>query len=230
MARFVSFVVIISILASNAHQSLLDNDGNIEDKFISVPSAKEASKYMNDYTVSYDMFLHIYTTYLLLMLYPIPSCIYNLPEAHLKYLTSEEHMAGTKGDLKMADYVHRKFQSYGLINSVIEEMPATLSFPKAEPPSLELIDVSKSADTPTILFKAALAEKILPEDHTSDSWLRNHTFLGYSPSGEVMESVVYANFGRPEDFDALEKLGVNVKGKIVLVRYGKCFRGLKVRG
>jgi len=39
---------------------------------------------------------------------------------------------------------------------------------------------------------------------------------------------VYANYGRPEDFDALESLGVDVKGKIVLVRYGKCFRGLKV--
>ncbi len=41
--------------------------------------------------------------------------------------------------------------------------------------------------------------------------------------------VVYANYGRPEDFSALEKLGVDVRGKIVLVRYGELFRGLKVR-
>jgi hypothetical protein len=41
--------------------------------------------------------------------------------------------------------------------------------------------------------------------------------------------VVYANYGTPDDFAALEALGVDVKGKIVLARYGKCFRGLKVR-
>ena len=37
------------------------------------------------------------------------------------------------------------------------------------------------------------------------------------------------NYGRPEDFAALEKMGIDVKGKIVLVRYGELFRGLKVR-
>ena len=54
-------------------------------------------------------------------------------------------------------------------------------------------------------------------------------FHGYGVSGGGEGQVVYANFGRPEDFEALEKMGIEVKGKIVLARYGGLFRGLKVR-
>jgi N-acetylated-alpha-linked acidic dipeptidase len=53
-------------------------------------------------------------------------------------------------------------------------------------------------------------------------------YNAYSPSGDVTEPIVYANYGRPEDFAALDKLGVDVHGRIVLVRYGKNFRGVKV--
>ena len=53
-------------------------------------------------------------------------------------------------------------------------------------------------------------------------------FNGMSPSGDVEADVVYANYGTPEDFEKLEKLKVDVRGKIVLVRYGQNFRGVKV--
>jgi N-acetylated-alpha-linked acidic dipeptidase len=52
-------------------------------------------------------------------------------------------------------------------------------------------------------------------------------YNAYSPSGDVEAAVVYANYGRPEDFKALDDLGIDVRGKIVLVRYGKNFRGVK---
>ncbi len=52
-------------------------------------------------------------------------------------------------------------------------------------------------------------------------------FNGSSPSGDVEAEVVYANYGRPEDFKKLEELKVDVKGKIVIVRYGDNFRGVK---
>ena len=58
-----------------------------------------------------------------------------------------------------------------------------------------------------------------------DAW---PAFHGYGVSGDVTGQVVYANYGRPEDFEALERLGVSVKGKVVLARYGALFRGLKV--
>src|SRR5258708_13454756 len=53
-------------------------------------------------------------------------------------------------------------------------------------------------------------------------------FNGMSPSGDVEADVVYANYGTPEDFEKLDKLKVDVHGKIVLVPYGQNFRGLKV--
>jgi N-acetylated-alpha-linked acidic dipeptidase len=52
-------------------------------------------------------------------------------------------------------------------------------------------------------------------------------FNGMSPSGDAEAEVVYANYGTPEDFEKLEKLKVDVRGKIVLVRYGQNFRGVK---
>ena len=54
-------------------------------------------------------------------------------------------------------------------------------------------------------------------------------FLGYSPSGKAEGDLVYVNYGRVEDFDKLKNLSVNVTGKIAIMRYGKIFRGNKVR-
>jgi N-acetylated-alpha-linked acidic dipeptidase len=55
------------------------------------------------------------------------------------------------------------------------------------------------------------------------------TFNGYSPSGEAEAQVVYANYGREEDFAELEQTGIEIRGKIVIARYGKLFRANKVR-
>jgi N-acetylated-alpha-linked acidic dipeptidase len=54
-------------------------------------------------------------------------------------------------------------------------------------------------------------------------------YNAYSPSGDVSGQLVYANYGLPQDYAALEGLGVDVRGKIVLVRYGGSFRGVKAQ-
>jgi N-acetylated-alpha-linked acidic dipeptidase len=54
-------------------------------------------------------------------------------------------------------------------------------------------------------------------------------YNAYSPSGDVTGELVYANYGLPEDYEALERLGVDVRGKIVIVRYGQSFRGVKAK-
>ncbi len=54
-------------------------------------------------------------------------------------------------------------------------------------------------------------------------------YNAYSPKGDVTGELVYANYGLPADYEALEKLGVNVRGKIVIVRYGESFRGVKAK-
>ena len=78
------------------------------------------------------------------------------------------------------------------------------------------------------IFSASLSEGELPNDATSGSRWRNMTFNAYSPSGQVEGDLVYANYGSPDDFDALARMGVSVENKIVIMRYGSTFRGLKV--
>lgn len=144
-------------------------------------------------------------------------------EAHLKYITSRSHVAGTDGDFAMAEYVRAQMESYGL-DSKIENVTVSLNYPE-ESPSLTLIPTAAGAKVEVV----DLEERMLAEDKTSDTVWRNHTFHGYAPSGDATGSLVYANYGRPKDFATLLALGVNVSGKIVLVRYGENFRGLKVR-
>lgn len=145
---------------------------------------------------------------------PSPSSL----RSYLRALTRTSHVAGTPGDYADAHYVLDQFLSFGF-DAVLEEVDVMLSAPRSRP----------SLSAPSIGYEAALSEDDLgPFDPTSGAtrW-RNHTFVAYSPSGSVSAPLVYANYGRPQDFDALENAGVSVEGKIVLVRYGECFRGLK---
>ncbi|KAL3916396.1 MAG: hypothetical protein SGILL_005199, partial [Bacillariaceae sp.] len=173
----------------------------------------------------------------------------------LYFITREPHVAGTKGDRLMADFVATEFQQAGIPNVSTFDLQVLLNYPKS-PPQLELVEpyfdrdrrfVGRPSNTTTrfsssnlrkkhhphkLIYKATLSEDLVDQalDDTTDTYWRNHTFHGYSPSGRIENShVVYANYGRPRDFDLLEKSGVSVKGRVVLVRYGQCFRGLKVR-
>ena len=139
--------------------------------------------------------------------------------ANLKRITSKPHVAGTPGDHAMAVFVRDEIRKAG-ISADIDPQRVLLRAPVQR--SLDLVDGAGK-----LVAKLPLSEAILPSDPTSDTWWRNHTFNAYSPSGEVTAPVVYANFGFPEDFEALKAAGVEVRGKIALMRYGKCFRGLK---
>ena len=140
--------------------------------------------------------------------------------ASLKHLTSKPHVAGTQGDYEMALFVRDTLRSSGILNAALDEQRTLLTYPVQR--SLDLVD-----DSGAVVCTAPLAEDVMPTDPTSDTWWRNHTFNGYSPSGNVSAPIVYANFGFPEDFEALRAAGVQIEGSIVLMRYGKCFRGLK---
>ena len=138
--------------------------------------------------------------------------------ASLEHITSRPHVAGTEGDLYMAQFVAKRFQEAG-INAVLDPQKVLLTYPRS---SLKLLDGSGH-----VVASASLSEDILASDNTSDTWWRNHSFNGYSPSGQVTAPVIYANYGLPEDFETLKAAGVEVNGSIVLMRYGECFRGLK---
>jgi N-acetylated-alpha-linked acidic dipeptidase len=139
-------------------------------------------------------------------------------ERNLRFLTSEPHLAGTDGSRRVAEYLRDQYQSFGL-EAELATYKVWLPHPKEV--RLELL-------TPE---KKVLGTQEDPFERDPDS-LNKSAVLGYngfSPSGEVTAPVVYANYGLPADYKRLAELDVNVEGKIVLVRYGGAFRGVKVR-
>jgi N-acetylated-alpha-linked acidic dipeptidase len=131
-------------------------------------------------------------------------------------LTQTPHIAGSPEDYKTAQYVLEQFRAAGL-EAEIKEYQVLLPLPKEV--KIDLLEpVSREGPTPEedgAIDRAAQAARAMP------------AFNAYSPSGEVTAQVVYANYGLPEDYARLKQLGIEVAGKIVLVRYGKCFRGVK---
>ncbi len=138
---------------------------------------------------------------------------------HLRRLTAEPHVAGTKEDYATAIYVRDQIRSYG-INSELKEYEVLLPYPKA-PSIVELIRPRRQ--------RLAVHEAVIPEDPSSSSTKIIPLFNGYSPSGDVTAPLVYVNYGLPPDYEALKKLGVDVTGKIAIARYGNSFRGVKAK-
>ncbi|GAC1463761.1 MAG: transferrin receptor-like dimerization domain-containing protein [Isosphaeraceae bacterium] len=146
--------------------------------------------------------------------------------AWLRTLTEEPHVAGTPADHRTALFVRDKLREWGW-QADLAEYEVLLNYPRpiirgvGPSPSIELVLPEPR--------KLSLGEAPNPADRDSASPAAFPAFHGYGVSGDVTEQVVYANYGRPEDFAALDRLGIAVKDKIVLVRYGALFRGLKVR-
>src|SRR5207245_3707980 len=76
-------------------------------------------------------------------------------------------------------------------------------------------------------FVASLRETALSHDPTTGQPDQLPTFNAYAADGDVTAELVYVNYGRPEDYHVLDSLGVSVRGKIVIARYGQSWRGIK---
>lgn len=139
-------------------------------------------------------------------------------ERHLLILTEEPHPAGSEAGYKVAFYIDSVFKSYGL-NSKIVEYWAYLPYP--DEVSLEMTQPYK------IKFELKETRWIWDKDTYEDSIFT--FFNAYSPDGEVEAQVVYVNYGLPEDYKKLKEMGIDVRGKIVIARYGKSFRGVKAK-
>lgn len=141
----------------------------------------------------------------------------NLARNWSERYTHETHLAGS---YPLANWTAQKFEEYGL-ETKIEDYYVYLNTPKDN--GLSLLKNDK------VIYTATLLEDEIPEDPTSYGDDRVPAFHGYSASGNVTGEYFYANYGRKQDFDQLAELGVNMTGKIAVVRYGLIYRGLKVR-
>ena len=138
--------------------------------------------------------------------------------AHSKFLSLQPHMAGTPAQARTRDYVVSQMKSWGLETEV-----RSYSIWMPHPVSTR---VWRIAPDP---IELNLQEGPIPEDTTSVAFPQVIAFNGYGAAGDVRGDVVYVNYGLIEDYAQLDSMGVSVKGKIAIARYGRSFRGIKAR-
>ncbi|KAJ1955671.1 hypothetical protein EC988_001753, partial [Linderina pennispora] len=137
---------------------------------------------------------------------------------NLQKYTSETRLGGR--NKKFVEYTRDYFLKLGLDTQVAEYYP-WLNYPVDQRVALF------NATTGQVHFEAGLKEDAIPGDPATEYASNLPAFHGYSADGNVTGQLVYANYGSHEDFKALKAAGISVKDKIVLVRYGDVFRGLK---
>jgi N-acetylated-alpha-linked acidic dipeptidase len=137
----------------------------------------------------------------------------------LKTLTAEPHLAATPEDHKTAEFVAQKFRAAGLDTEIVPYR-VLLNQPK-------VVRVEAFGADGHQLMSGPTRERVDGDPFQDDPRVVM-PFNGSSGSGDVTGEVVYANYGRLEDFDELAKQNIDLHGKIVITRYGGNFRGVKV--
>ena len=137
----------------------------------------------------------------------------------LKTLTIEPHLAATPEDRKTAEYVASKFRAAGLQTEIVPYR-VLLNWPK-------VVRVEAWDERGHLLMSGPTPEHV-EGDPAADNSRVVMPFNGSSGSGDVTAEVVYANYGRAEDFNELAARNIDLHGKIVICRYGSNFRGVKV--
>jgi N-acetylated-alpha-linked acidic dipeptidase len=136
---------------------------------------------------------------------------------HARALTREAHVAGTPAQARTRDYVIDQMRRWGL-----ETEARTYEIWMPHPTSARVWRVSPGE------MELPLAEPAVPGDTTS-ALPQYPTVNGYSGVGDVTGEVVYVNYGLIEDYAQLDSIGVDVRGRVVVARYGRSFRGIKAR-
>ena len=137
-------------------------------------------------------------------------------EADFDVMTAEPHHTGSPYEIKLADYVGDQFKRLG-IESTKYEYSVLLPWPKQR--RIEIVAPDQ--------VRLEVEEEKIRGDQWADKPGILPAYNAYSPSGDVTGEIVYVNFGIPSDYETLDTLGISVKGKIVLARYGGSWRGIK---
>ena len=138
---------------------------------------------------------------------------------HLEAMCTDPHPAGTLANEKVRDYIAQNLQDWGW-HTEIHSYDVYLS----PPPTQSGIEIVKPIRMPLNQW-----EYIVEEDSFSEHSMLTKGYNSWSGSGDITGEVIYANYGRLEDFEKLRSLGVEIEGKIVLARYGGNFRGFKAK-
>ncbi len=135
---------------------------------------------------------------------------------YLAFMSRLPHHAGSDRSRIVAEYALARFREMGL-EARIDTFQALMPYPVTR--RVEMVAPTR--------FTLLLREPVIPEDSNSGDRNQLPTFNAYSPDGDVTGDLVYVNYGIPADYDELARLGVDVRGKIVIARYGQSWRGIK---
>ncbi|KAM0720241.1 hypothetical protein Q7P37_004377 [Cladosporium fusiforme] len=135
-----------------------------------------------------------------------------------KYYTAGPHLAGK--NLSQAEWTRDRWEEWG-VKSDIVAYNVYINYPVDH--RLALLKNGK------VDFEATLEEDVLEDDPTTGLDDRVPVFHGYSANGNVTAQYVYVNYGTYADFEELQEAGIHLKGKIAIAKYGRIFRGLKVK-
>jgi N-acetylated-alpha-linked acidic dipeptidase len=149
----------------------------------------------------------------------LPSLDTSRTERHFRYLTEEPHPPGSERNYELALYHRDRFVEYGLEDVKLHRYDVLLPLPR---------EVSVTMLEPREL-RLTLREDGYPEDKDSFAAEVGPTYMSMSGTGDVVGQLVYAHSGNPADFDWLEAQGIDLRGKIALVRYSVpySYRGFK---
>jgi N-acetylated-alpha-linked acidic dipeptidase len=137
--------------------------------------------------------------------------------AYMKHMAARPHHVGSPFGREVADWILARFREWGL-EARIETFKVL--FPTPRQRTVELVA--------PVRFAAKLEEPALADDPTSGQRSEQlPSYNAYSIDGDVTAPLVYVNYGVPDDYEELERLGVSVKGAIVIARYGRSWRGIK---
>jgi N-acetylated-alpha-linked acidic dipeptidase len=135
----------------------------------------------------------------------------------MRRLSARPHHVGSPYDKDNAEWLLSKFKEFGWDASM---EVFTVLFPTPKERVVELVAPTQ--------FKATLEEPAVPVDPTSNQKAEQlPSFNAYSIDGDVTAPLVYVNYGRPADYEELDRRGISVKGAIVIARYGASWRGIK---
>ncbi len=134
----------------------------------------------------------------------------------MERITSEPFFVGTPHNKENAEWVADLFREWGYDTEIVEYQ---VLFPKPRIREVEMVAPER--------YRALLAEPVLDADATSDVDGRLPTYNAYSADGDVTGELVYVNQGTPDDYEELDRRGIDVRGKIVIARYGGSWRGIK---
>ena len=145
-----------------------------------------------------------------------------LADSFSRVLSREPHMAGTPAQARTRDYVVTLMRSWGLKTEV---RAYDVYMPQPTGVHVWRLGTTAAPDSEELV----LDEPVVPGDTTTSSFPQVPTFNAYSGTGNAAGDVVYVNYGLVEDYAHLESVGISVRGRVVIARYGRSFRGIKAR-